>query len=320
MIITSFISCEGIDEAGILVPPTVDQDPNLSSAGISVSGRDRLIHVRTYGDANNPVLFLLHGSYTDLRPYQNICDGLSDQYFVVAWDQRGCGLSERITEDEFTLESAVEEINAIKALYAPDQKLNILGHSWGGGLATLYTSMKPDTVDQLILIEPMPLTGDDMQKVYKTIVEFSYIDPSWNNMARHGQAISPAGHAQIDYRAMMILRSTMTSNYHCGGKPPEWPVHRVGGYIEYVRNKRLGNPVSGYNYDFTTGLENYPDTVLIVGGSCSSLGYHMQSKYSKPHFVHVRVEKLMNAGHRMNMEKFDELMSLLKEFLKAYSQ
>lgn len=308
-----------ITDIGVLVPPTVDQDPNLPSVSVNVAGRQRLIHVRTFGNANNPVLFVLHGSFTDTRPYRNICESLSDKYYVVIWDQRGCGLSERITEDEFTLETAVDEINAMKNIYSPTQKVTIIGQSWGGGLATLYTSKNPEKVEQLLLIEPMPLTGDDMQKLFKTIVEFRYDNGSWNNLARHGQAISPRDHEQIDYRAMMILRSTMTSGYHCDGKnPPEWPVHRVGGFLEYVRNKRLGNPMSGFTYNFVDGIQNYTDTVRILGGSCSSLGYAMQSQYSKPHFPNAEVVEIKNAGHRMNMEKFDEVMQAIKSFLKEY--
>jgi len=311
--------CEKITDIGVLVPPTVDQDPNLPSVSVNVAGRQRLIHVRTFGNANNPVLFVLHGSFTDTRAYRNICESLSDKYYVVIWDQRGCGLSERITEDEFTLETAVDEINAMKNIYSPTSKVTIIGQSWGGGLATLYTSKNPEKVEQLLLIEPMPLTGDDMQKLFKTIVEFRYDNGSWNNLARHGQAISPLDHEQIDYRAMMILRSTMTSGYHCDGKnPPEWPVHRVGGFLEYVRNKRLGNPMLGFTYNFVDGIQNYTDTVRILGGSCSSLGYAMQKQYSIPHFPNAEVVEIKNAGHRMNMEKFDEVMQAIKSFLKEY--
>lgn len=311
--------CQKIDDIGVLVPPTVDQDPNLPRVSVVVSGKHRLLHVRTFGNAANSPLFILHGSFTDTRPYRNICESLADKYYVVIWDQRGCGLSERITESEFTLESAAEEVNAMKAIYAPNQKITLIGQSWGGGLATLYTSKNPENVEQLLLMEPMPLTGNDMQQLFKTIVEFRYDNGSWNNLSRHGQAISPKDHEQIDYRAMMILRSTMTEGYHCdGNNPPPWPIHRVGGFIEYVRNKRLGNPISGFSYDFTHGIQQFQDTVLILGGSCSSLGYEMQKQYSKPHFVHAEVVEIKNAGHRMNMEKFDEVMAAIQSFLKAY--
>ncbi len=315
----SIYACESLDTIGALVPPTVDQDRSLPSVAVNVAGRQRLIHVRTFGNPSNPPLFILHGSFTDTRPYRNICESLADKYHVVIWDQRGCGLSERITEEEFTLETAVDEINAMKNIYAPNQKVTLIGQSWGGGLATLYTSKHPEKVAQLLLIEPMPLTAQDMQQLFSTIVQFSYDNGSWNNFARHGQALSPRDHEQLDYRAMMILRSTMTASYHCdGNNPPEWPIHRVGGFLEYVRNQRLGNPLSGFTYNFTDGIQNYRDTVRILGGACSSLGYRMQLQYSKSHFPNAEVIEIQNAGHRMNMEKFDDVMRAIKSFLKAY--
>ncbi len=311
--------CRSLNDIGVLVPPTVDEDPNLPSTSVEIHGKTRKIHLKTFGAPDLPVLFVLHGSYTDTRPYANICQGLSDRYRVVIWDQRGCGLSERITEEEFTLESAVEEIEQIKKQFSPDKKVTIVGQSWGGGLATLYTSTHPENVEQLALIEPMPLKGSDMQELFNKIVEFRYENPSWNAMVRHGRAIGPGDHARLDYRAMMILRSTMTSGYHCDAQnPPAWPIHRVGAFLEYVRNKRLGNPISGFSYDFTRGLDAFQDTVLILGGSCSALGYEMQKRYSQAHFPRARVVEIPNAGHRMNIEKFDEVMANFKAFLKQY--
>lgn len=312
-------SCQKVDDIGVLVPPTVDQDSGLPSVGINVAGRDRLIHVRTYGNPGNPVLFVLHGTYSDVHSYRSICEGISDKYFVVAWDQRGCGLSERIDEIEFTLESAIEEINKMKEIYAPDQKISLLGHSWGGGLATYYTSKFPELVSQLLLIEPMPLTGQDMQHVFKSLVDFSYFNGSWNSLARHGHALSPSGHAQVDYRAMMILRSDMTGSYHCdGNNPPEWPIHRVGAFVEMVRNKRLYNAKTGFKYDFRSGITNFKEKVLVLGGSCSSLGYEMQKMYTKPHFYDSEAIEIKDAGHRMNIDKIEEVMGAIKSFLKAY--
>lgn len=320
LVLVLFITgCENVENLGNLVPPTVDQDDNLPSVKVNIAGYQRKIHVRTFGKVGNPVLFMLHGSYTDTRAYRNICEGLSDKYHVIIWDQRGCGLSERITEEEFTFESAVEEINQMKSIYSPTNKVSIIGQSWGGGLAGLYTAYHPENVAELVLIEPMPLRGEDMQKIFKTIVEFSFFNPTWNNLARHSQAITPNDHAQIDYRAMMILKSTMTANYHCDGKnPPEWKIHRVGGFLEFVRNKRLGNPLSGFTYDFAKGLENYNTKVLILGGSCSSLGYNMQRTYNEPLFKNAEVLEIKEAGHRMNVEKYEEVISVIKGYLKEY--
>lgn len=168
----------------------------------------------------------------------------------------------------------------------------------------------------------MPLRDEDMQKIYTSLIDFTYNKGSWNNLARQGQAISPKDHEQIDYRARMLLKSDMTAGYHCdGNNPPSCPVHRVGGYIEYVRNKQLGSlkgTTYTFHYNFVDGIKNFQDTVLILGGSCSTLGYQVQLQYTKPHFANCEVVEIKKAGHRMNMEQIDDVMMAIKPFLKEY--
>ncbi|PIO47543.1 MAG: hypothetical protein CMR00_09575, partial [[Chlorobium] sp. 445] len=57
-------SCREIDEQGALVPPTADQDRQLPQISITVAGKTRAVHLETFGNPNNPPLFVLHGSYT----------------------------------------------------------------------------------------------------------------------------------------------------------------------------------------------------------------------------------------------------------------
>lgn len=314
-----FSACQDIDDIGVLVPPTVDQDQDLPSISIEIDGVMRNIHTILFGDPANPLLIILHGTYSDTKPYIDMALSLSDKYYVLVYDQRGCGLSERITEEEFTIESAITEIDAVIKHYSPSNKTTLIGHSWGGAISTLYTSNYKDKIEQLILLEPMPLTGENMQEVFSTLVDVSYFEPMWNELAQNGQALSPRNHEQLDFKGRMILNGTATANYHCDGdNPPDWSVHRVGAFVEYVRYKRLGNPNKGFTYDFAETIKNFQEPVLILGGSCSSLGYDMQSQYSAPHFSDVEVRQIQNAGHRIHKDQFNLVINELKEFLNEY--
>ena len=315
----SINACQKIDDVGVLVPPTVNQDAALPSISIEVNGILRKIHTRTYGNPSNPLLIILHGTYSDTKPYTDLAISLSDNYYVLLYDQRGCGLSERIEEGEFTLQSATEEINQIVDHYSAKDKVTLIGHSWGGAISTLYTATYSDKIEQLILLEPMPLTGINMQDVYSTLVDINYFEPMWNELSQNGQALSPRNHEQLDFKGRMILYGTATSAYHCDGdNPPEWQVHRVGSFVEYVRYKRLGNPKKGFNYDFRKNIHAFQDTVLILGGSCSSLGYTMQLQYTAPHFSKFKVREIENAGHRIHKDQFETVVNELKDFLNEY--
>lgn len=91
--------CLDASSSGALVPPTADEDYALPQISMEIAGHTRAVHLTTYGVATQPVLLVLHGSLADhraLRPFQV----LSERYFVVMWDQRGNGLSERITQED----------------------------------------------------------------------------------------------------------------------------------------------------------------------------------------------------------------------------
>lgn len=320
------VSCGDVDNLSVdeenlgrLVPPTADQDSALPQLTVKVAGQERVLHLETFGDDGRPVLFVLHGTYTDYRSLRPL-KVLADRYFVVLWDQRGCGLSERITAEEFTFDSAVEEIDRLKEHFSPNQPVTLIGHSWGGGLAALYISRRPDNVRQAVLAEPMPLTGEIMNEIKSDIIKFSFANERWNEMCRMNDFLSPKDHESIDYRAMMMLKDNSMVNYFCDpDNPPELPIWRVGGYLEWVRNKRLMDGLS-FNYDFTQGLASFDGEVLILGGSCGALGYEMQRVHTASFFRNVEVMKIQQAGHRMFVEQFDRIIEVLRGFLTEYTK
>lgn len=85
---------------GALVPPTVDEDLLLPQLQVTVAGHDRKLHLRSFGDPADPVALLLPGGpgadFRLLLPLQT----LAERYYVVMWDPRGTGLSERVTREE----------------------------------------------------------------------------------------------------------------------------------------------------------------------------------------------------------------------------
>jgi proline iminopeptidase len=309
------VSCQNeIGDLNVLVPATVVEDPDLPQIHIMVAGHLRSVHVETFGDPSNPKLFILHGSVGDYRaflPYQV----LSDKYFVVMWDHRGSGLSERITKSEITYQSMIEEIGAMKLAYAPDEKINLFGHSFGAMYSVLYCAQRPDEVDQLILAEPGGLTGEIMQIALEEGFKLNFFDEQMTRQYLQNDLLSAKGHEELDYKTKMLLEGN-TNKYSCDThNKPYWPVWRVGGFLEinrvvYEKKK----PV----YDFTKGLENFPNKVLILGSSCSVLGYDFQQTYHQNLFVDAEVIQFQDCGHRLTLEKFDEVLYELHHYLKEY--
>ena len=109
------------------VPATVADDPSLPH--ITIDGVT--YHAETFGDPANPVVITIHGGPGgDYRSILSL-KALSDDYFVVFFDQRGAGLSPRVNSDEITLASAVADLDSIVEHYGGGEPVNLVAHSWG---------------------------------------------------------------------------------------------------------------------------------------------------------------------------------------------
>ncbi|MBI4698204.1 MAG: alpha/beta fold hydrolase, partial [Nitrospirae bacterium] len=114
------------------VPMTVSDDPSLPRVAIN----GKVFHAETFGDSNNPVIIIVHGGpgwdYRSLLPLKE----LSDEYYVVFYDQQGTGLSPRVEPGEINLESSLQDLDFIVDHFGKGKKADLIGHSWGAMLVT----------------------------------------------------------------------------------------------------------------------------------------------------------------------------------------
>lgn len=297
-----WFACAPIDRLGALVPPTVDEDPSLPHITVTVAGVDRRLHASSWGDPEAPLLLALHGSLGDHRALQD-WSAWSDRYHVVAWDQRGNGLSERISAEEYTVESIVAEIDAVRAHYGAPDTITLVGHSFGAMYASLYVQQRPEAVHELVLIEPGGLTGEIFGDTFRDIITVELWAPGINRAFWQSETLSASDHAAVDYKSLRILLDGSATAYHCDpNHPVPIPVWRPGGHVEYLRGELLrgGGPVGTFTYDFLPDpavAETIP--TLFVAGDCSGLGPTFQERHHLPSFPGADLLSVPAAGHRV---------------------
>jgi pimeloyl-ACP methyl ester carboxylesterase len=110
-------------------------------------------HVRHWGRVGAPQLFMLHGWMDVSASFQFVVDCLAGDWHVIAPDWRGFGLSQRTPADTYWFPDYLADLDAILQHYSPEQAVNLLGHSMGGNIVSLYAGVRPQRVAQLINLE-----------------------------------------------------------------------------------------------------------------------------------------------------------------------
>src|SRR5213078_726390 len=102
------------DEPGNLVPKTVAEDASIPAIDVN----NTRLHAETFGNPVDPMVVILHGGPgADYRSMLNAKALAGDGYFVVFYDQRGSGLSERENKNSYTLQLMLDDLTAVISHY-----------------------------------------------------------------------------------------------------------------------------------------------------------------------------------------------------------
>ncbi len=114
--------------------------------------RNLRYHVRTWGDARAPKMFLLHGWMDVSASFQFLVDCLQREWYVVAPDWRGFGLT-AWAAGGYWFPDYYADLDALLDIYQPDAPAYLVAHSMGGNVATTYAGVRPERVAKLISLE-----------------------------------------------------------------------------------------------------------------------------------------------------------------------
>jgi len=112
---------------------------------------DISINYETWGDPEAPPVILLHGFTGDLRMWAPHVEPLSADYFVVAPDLRGHGLSSAPEDlDAYSIEIYTDDIRALLDHLGGDV-CAIVGCSFGGMIALQFATTWPERLAGLVI-------------------------------------------------------------------------------------------------------------------------------------------------------------------------
>jgi esterase len=112
-----------------------------------------LVHYRSYGNPDNPTLFILHGIFGMLDNWHYAAGILSEQYHVVSFDARNHGKS--FHDPAMSFESMSADLYRLMA-HLELEKADIMGHSMGGKTVMHFAMQHPDRIRKLLVVDIAP--------------------------------------------------------------------------------------------------------------------------------------------------------------------
>ena len=147
----------------LTTPLLSSQNPSAIkiSQAVEIGGIQQWISIKGT-NRSNPVLLFLHGGpgNSAMGYADSFTNELQEHFVVVQWDQRESGTTEKLNVSDEPLsvalmeDDAIEMISYLRSRFSQD-KIFLMGHSWGGFLGLRVAARHPELLKAYLAISPM---------------------------------------------------------------------------------------------------------------------------------------------------------------------
>jgi proline iminopeptidase len=120
---------------------------------VTMFANGQSIYTKSFGNSQDKSIIFLHGGpgYNCVNFEATTAQQLADQgFYVIVYDRRGEGRS-KDPSAQFTFKETFDDLNNIYQKYGLTKSM-LIGHSFGGVVATLYAEANPEKVQSIILV------------------------------------------------------------------------------------------------------------------------------------------------------------------------
>lgn len=124
----------------------------LASRSETLTVRGLRYNIRRWGRTDAPTVLFLHGTQDSSVTFQFLVDELEQDWSVVAPDLRGHGGSDWVPQG-YWLHEFLADVDAIFRDVLGDRPTPVVGHSFGGNIASVYAGLRPGRITKLVSLD-----------------------------------------------------------------------------------------------------------------------------------------------------------------------
>ena len=278
---------------------------------------------------------VIHGGpgFPPTKPWKGL-ESLKKGYRFIYYHQRGCGHSTRPIDkfdsqnfmqnvtvlDKFLgLSAQLADIERIRRILG-QEKLILIGHSYGGFLATLYAVEFPEHVEKMVLIAPagvlkFPIAeGEGFDKIrdYLSDEQKTEFDDFLSRYFDYGKIFTKSERDLSILNAEYVKHFTAALKSQGLGLPNEGmeDLTLTGGWMVHALYLSLG-----MKYDLREELKKVPVPVLVLHGEKDMMPDKASHEYADL-FPRGEIHIIPEATHFPFVEKPQEFARALDGFLQ----
>lgn len=312
------------DEASLRYPLTPPEQPR-NGPYWQVEPDIRLHHF-AIGEGDD--VLVVHGGpgYPHQEAWEGL-DALTDRCRFHYYDQRGCGKSSR-PFDRFPGESFYTDLKALEQTLGvgaqiadierirrilQNEKIMLIGHSFGALLASLYAAEFPDHVQALILVAPadllvMPHGGDDLFRLIRARLPESSRESFDSFMAEYFDF----GEVFEKSESELVARSKRLAEFYLQAVSLDFSLPlqgEPGGWMVYGMYFSMGQ-----RHDYRPYLRKVDAPVLVIHGSEDLQSEKASRSYAEA-FPNATFQVIDGATHFPFIERPAAFSSAVARFL-----
>ncbi|WP_374359212.1 alpha/beta fold hydrolase [Pseudoduganella danionis] len=276
-------------------------------------------HVRHWGREGAPKLFMLHGWMDVGASFQFVVDALQGDWHVIAPDWRGFGLSQRSGSDTYWFPDYLADLDAILDHYAPGEAINLLGHSMGGNVVSLYAGARPERIRKLINLEGGGLKSNKPEQTprrYAAWLDGLHTPPTLRTYT-----------SEAEVAARLQKTNPRLSNERAAFLAQHWSAQTSPGLWEVLgdpAHKQHG-PLPYHSDDVLACWRAITAPVLWVEAAQTDMWSWMGGEaegrteldFRLGHLRAVERHILPDAGHMLHHDQPEALARLIEQFLQS---
>lgn len=255
---------------------------------------------------SGPTVVVLHGGPGAHHDYLLPgFDRLAHGRTLVYYDQRGGGRSPVGRDVPVGAQEHVHDLEALRDIWGED-RLHLLGYSWGALLAMLYAVAHPDRVASLALVSPAPAAQRE-RAGYEATLAARNATPALRAERAALQASDLRQRDLAEYNRRLFTLA-VAGYFHDPARAGALTPFRVTGRTQQAVWDSLGD-----DFDLRPALRALSVPAIVLHGDDDPIP--MESARATAQALHAELVPIVGAGHVPYVEGVDQFVAALDRFL-----